>query len=609
MVKVLCILNGIGLWNATYPEDNEDETLISGLLGAINMFVKQTHSQIIRNIVLENAKWTFTTVHNMDNCFLVVQTPILSESDQLPYETKLIEKLVSEILQELTRRYPRDLFINFRSNLIIFNEIKEFANRKIKSYYELLRRRDYANPTWLAGFSESEKLFTTILTNDTIYILCNSKKDLEDYPDLLKFQASVESLGYSKNIINGILNFKELTAQTQINQSAIIFLVNNNWGESLAEFSGTIIDISSNKILQGPKPNSIAEKLVKYLHHSSPEQTKKTLARLNAVNKNTKDAINFEYLIADSQQTQTEFNCKLCNAIVKFNIDDENTYLTKVFHEKFLGIELSNYRIAHFAADEMHINNVLVSHLGSFHSYVDAYAIKLTAPELAISPRADFRIIQDSQNPLRTHSQIRSMLIFNMQSQWIFEVLCPPSLNSVELIKLLLDKVRESYKIYTEPPDYLSILVADKKFHLWMSNSTAICANFINEGLLDFFNPVAKRFLKEFIYEAELPVRRARINLALKFIDQHKVVNEDADAVLKLIFNDLFSSRIKIKYDNHISQIVERVSREFNLPKNVLEGLLQGEKTVLDLLNDGYIDRFRDLHDLIEFINRRNLLS
>ena len=73
---------------------------------------------------------------------------------------------------------------------------------------------------------------------------------------------------------------------------------------------------------------------------------------------------------------ETDFNCQLCNAKIKFRIDDENSYIEMISQNIFFGKEFFLYKVAHYYKNELHINNVFVDKTGRFYDQLSSSRLK-----------------------------------------------------------------------------------------------------------------------------------------------------------------------------------------------------------------------------------------
>ncbi len=82
------------------------------------------------------------------------------------------------------------------------------------------------------------------------------------------------------------------------------------------------------------------------------------------------------------------------------------------------------------------------------------------------------------------------------------------------------------------------------------------------------------------------------------------------DIILRLLTDDLFYSKIMIRYLDRLKEIIPKVIERFPVPKKVLEELLLGKATLISMLESqpDLIKQSRALIETLDFINRRKLL-
>jgi hypothetical protein len=79
--------------------------------------------------------------------------------------------------------------------------------------------------------------------------------------------------------------------------------------------------------------------------------------------------------------------------------------------------------------------------------------------------------------------------------------------------------------------------------------------------------------------------------------------------IQRLLSDDLLYSKTTTEYPDRISRIIERISSEYPLANEILEPLLRGETTLIELLENGYSNRVEDIFELVDYVNRRGLFG
>ena len=608
-IKILCIQNGVPLWSSAYPErENDQNSLISGFLSAINTFAKVMEGKIIKNMTIGDSLWTFVNVHGMDDFFITSEIDIMGEKEAKNYKIKLINSLVSEILDEFTKLFPKDFFeTNFR-NLSAYSSIQAFATKRIMAYYEILERYEKHDVKWLADFGGSEKLFTATMENEPIFVTGKNLEKACPSDDLTKLQATIEFVS-GHPIERGYISDSELQNKGTGLSNGLYCMSLGSLGQ-IIDKSYAIVDLDAKLIINGPTPNSTAIRVVDLLRNYSPgsRQSIDVSAPFSA---DEKEIADLTRLISDKQPLQTEVKCKLCGELIRFNIDDATSYLNKKAHQTFFGMDLVTYRIAHLSSNQMHVNSVLVDNKGFVHGLIEAYAIPLdeqpkkndgtSVPELTR--------ISDNEQPLRQHQVLETSFLFNMKNLTFIELICPISIKSMEIGKIILEKMQEILLIYTTPPEVTSVTVADKKYDVWISGPKMIATNFRKRDQFEIFDLLFKKVLDLNYNEKEWLSKRERLNLMLRFVETTKISKQDVPIMLRILSDDLIYTSIQLKYPDQIPRIVDRISKEFLIAKDVLEPLLTGKITIIELFRKGYLNRTREMIQLVDFINRRNILA
>ncbi len=308
---------------------------------------------------------------------------------------------------------------------------------------------------------------------------------------------------------------------------------------------------------------------------------------------------------------QTEFKCGLCDKLIQFNISDETTYFSKTAHPVFFGAELSTYKVGHYDQDEVHVNSALVDTKGVLYEVIDAYSVK--AKELirqqGLGPKTPIYLLKDGHPPLATHKYIERMVILDKTKPWVMEVIGASPDDALPLGLQIISKTEEFEEIYNKNNGTLSMILNEKEFQVWNSGPIIVSACFKNDKISEIFNEIATYLSHIPLKGEEWLIKRDRINVALQIFENAIVVKDDIPLLQRIISDDLLDIKLKIKYKDHIPQIIERLGREFVLAKEVLNPLLRGEITILQLLEKNFNNRFRELLSLVDFINRRNLVS
>ncbi len=352
-----------------------------------------------------------------------------------------------------------------------------------------------------------------------------------------------------------------------------------------------------------------------------------TISIFKGIKDFTKEKINTFNLLLDRYQVRaeqtntaltqnpacfkTEFKCGLCDKMIQFDICDNTTFFSKTIHQVFFGAELSTYKVGHYEQDEVHVNSALVDKKGVLYEVIDSYSVK--AKELlkqqGLGQKLPIYLLEDGHPPITTHRYIERMVILDKTQPWVMEVVGASPDDAQPLGLQIINKTREFEEIYTKNTGTLSVVLNDKEFHIWNSGAVIVSACFKDVKIVDVFSEIASYLTRISSRGEEWLNKRDRINVALQIFANSTVTKDDLPLLQRIISDDLLDVKLKIKYVDQIPRIIERLGREFILAKEVLNPLLRGQVTILGLLEQKYNSKFRELLSLVDFVNRRNLVS
>lgn len=606
-LQLICIYSGLPLWISCYPPTSKDkDTLISGFLSAINIFAKQTSGKNISSMTLGNYLWSFTTLFDIDDFFIASQIDLSGDSDEKNYKIKLNEELIFDVYTEFAKQYPKEFFQSYMPEIASFIEFQKYVDSKIVEFNGILTRYEKRDKKWLAEFGNSDKLFTAVMNRTPIVISYENIEELRQSDEFQKVQATFESIMGApiRQIDNLQLDFLAMDSQ---DLSGRLFLMDSRNLTKIYSRPFAIVDYSTKNVIKGPDANPIAKKITGYLRKSSQSESANSSLILNKfINKNATELDNF---LNENEVLFTEFQCKLCPSVIKFHINDESSFMSRKDHQVFFGMELTTYKVAHYLNEKMHVNSVLVDHRGIFHGLVEGFVFDINDySRNEPVKRTQITSLTPDDHPIPDHLLIDSMFVIHREKLWIMDLIRPPRINSIELGQLILEKLQELSRVYSKPPDSSSFYIADKKYYFWFSNPILIVACFKHEEIFEIMDLVIKKLLAQKYQDNEWSIKRDRLNLALQYIEKVPLMNSNVPVIFKILFDDLIYTYIQTKYPDQIPRIVERLSKEFSLARQVLEGLLKNNLRVIDLLKNGFLKNARDLVDLMDFINRRNIL-
>ncbi|HME50735.1 MAG TPA: hypothetical protein VKM55_00830 [Candidatus Lokiarchaeia archaeon] len=612
-IKIICLFDGIPLWSAAYPEIPEEQnSLLSGFLSAINTFAKMTEGTHIKNMTIGNYLWTFVNVHGLDDLFIVSEIELTGDPSSKTFKISILERLVSELLTQFSSLYPKEFFTDSSiRHVSAYKKIQEISEKRVKEYHQILERYESSDVQWLAGFNDSDRIFTALLNNAMICITGIIIDDMNLPDEFIKFQATIEYV--SGHPFEKVIHVE--TSQLRENDFSklenAIYLIDDEIIEPSFDDSILIIDLTKQNVISGPESDAVAKRVVQSLKTLPPgeEQARSLIQQLNT--RANEKYHEFEQLITNQQNNNTEINCRICDTAMQFNTGDSSSYVSKKAHGTFFGMDLQSYRIAHFSTNQMHVNDILVDDKGAFHGIIDAYVISLnemSRKDIGIKI-GELSILTDGKSPIWQHKMIETMFILDTKMRWLMEIICPTSINSLEIGVLLLDKTSELLRIYSIPPTNSTVSVGDKQYNLWISGSTIIAIDFKECIGCDVFKQVISMILEQGSTSVEWLAKRERLNLVIKYAEISRITKSDVPIMMRIMTDDLIFSIIQVKFPDQIPRIVDRLSKEFAIAKDVLEPLLSGKTRIIDLLEGNYLKQATDLIELVDYINRRNIIK
>jgi hypothetical protein len=311
-------------------------------------------------------------------------------------------------------------------------------------------------------------------------------------------------------------------------------------------------------------------------------------------------------------QPNTEFFCKICKEPVVFNITDSSTFINKTPQKRFFGMQLTTYRVSHNKEQTRHINTVLVDHKGLFRGHVDAYTEEAQKETIPVRTK-EFSFIMDKEiQTITDDPNIGVFMVLNRNERWLMEII-NPGMNILELLRMVMQRYDEYEKIYGELAEIMKINVADKE--LYAINGKHLSAVIGYKGI----DPTAKSTIDAVItnlftkYEKEGKVpQKKTFNFLIKIIkNKQKYKEKDIEYITRLLTDDLLYTNIRTKYEDRIYRIITRVTKDFPIAETILIPLLTGKFSVIQLLNinEDVLERYDELLDMIDFINRRKIFD
>ncbi len=299
----------------------------------------------------------------------------------------------------------------------------------------------------------------------------------------------------------------------------------------------------------------------------------------------------------------TEFICKVCGKPIEFDISDDTTYISKTEHEDFFGMKLTTYRVAHDTDTERHYNSVVVDHVGLFRGHRDAYSEPIHPIDTS-TDRRYWVYHEDEISPEPTNG-IGLALLISRDQRWIVDIVCPSNLNASEIATLVLDRIEEATRVYSSVPQPMEANIADMHLDVWTSENRVLCVHFNMQNLLKSMEKIAP-LIVEGNGEDVIP-RRRLLNLIFHILEQDP--NLSPSMLSRIMNEDMLFAKVHTPYEDRIPSIVERTASRYPIAKEILGPILRGYMPIIEALEGKGCSRYKEVFELIDFINRRRVLS
>jgi hypothetical protein len=299
----------------------------------------------------------------------------------------------------------------------------------------------------------------------------------------------------------------------------------------------------------------------------------------------------------------TEFTCKVCGKPVEFDISDDTTYISKTEHEDFFGMKLTTYRVSHDIDTERHYNSVVVDHMGLFRGHRDAYSEPIHPIDTSTDQRY-WVYHEDEISPEPTNG-VGLALLISRDQRWVVDIVCPGKLNASEIATLVLDRVEEATRVYTSIPQPMETNIADMNLQIWISENRVLCVHFNRQKLLKSMKKIAP-LIVEGRGEVVIP-RRRLLNLIFHILEQDP--NLSPSMLSRIMNEDMLFAKVHTPYEDRIPSIVERAAVRYPVAKEILGPILRGYMPIIEALEGKACPKYKEVFELVDFINRRRVLS
>ena len=250
------------------------------------------------------------------------------------------------------------------------------------------------------------------------------------------------------------------------------------------------------------------------------------------------------------------------------------------------------YQVAHVEGNEMHLNTVIVDDAAEYLGHIDGYAVPLSeflSDGKVPVDEQNFVLGPESYKPLQTHAFLEMLLLMNTKNGRLLELLNPGSFNVAEINRLVSEKAKETMKIYRNVSASVLLNIADKNFRIWIAGDNILVANLRVNDFLLVFDPIAKQLVEKNF--DEIVERTEQLKTALKFLEKPQNSSDDLSTFSRLYSDDRLFSRIRVKYPENISRILDRLKNEFGNEIELLEPFLLGQMSLCELLVPDLITR------------------
>lgn len=520
----MCIKSGIPLWVSCYPPSSKDtDTLISGFLSAVNTFAQETSGNYISTMTVGNTLWSFTSLYHLEDFFLACKIDVSGFDDARKYKIKLNEQLVSEIVTTFQKYYPQKIFVNTAFDSTSFADFQSLVDTKIQEMVLILNRYEKRNKSWLAEFGHFDKLIMALLNHMAIVFTVDKIEHFYLSDELLTLQATLESfLGMPIKKIEYIAeNFEQLEEKAKLEK---IFLIESKYTQKIYSGPFTIVDMTSRTVIKGPDPNSNAMKI--------SEMVKK-----NSIQHKNVDEI--DLVLNNAPILDTEFPCRVCFRPIKFNIQDEKSYLNKKDNQLY-GQKLVNaYRVGHIVDGIMHVNVVLVDQRGIFCTITDGFALEVTDSKASNTSKSHLSLFGNEIIEVKPHYSLEGLAVLNVEKKWIMDIIRAAELHTPSFGSLFYDTWRESYIHDANPPDSGVLTLLNKKYHFWMAKPYIIVACIKQSEIVDIIDAFVKKIFMQNFKDNEWLEMQKRLNFALQSAGKGPLKNDSIANMYQILFNDI----------------------------------------------------------------------
>ncbi|MBN1330140.1 MAG: hypothetical protein JXA54_11760 [Candidatus Heimdallarchaeota archaeon] len=304
--------------------------------------------------------------------------------------------------------------------------------------------------------------------------------------------------------------------------------------------------------------------------------------------------------------------CKLCDAEMIFDVNDESSFLSKTEHQDFFGMRLSTYRVQHTVNGEKHINAFLIDHRNLFRGHVDAYKIPALKEEeqfLDFDDLNNYMLLEEEIYTPESNNVLTNFFIASLDG-WILEVVKIPKSKTEAILTSVFEKIEESKKIYEIIPQPLNVIIANLECIIWNEGRTYLIITFKNKDIVGKYNQLISQITTYIENNGIIPKKRI-FKILNEILQSTDFAEKNPDLILRLLSDNLYYSRIMTQYPERIDTIISKITKRFTFSENTLKDLLLGKFSLIELfeLQPELITECKEIIEILDFINRRKLLA
>ncbi|MHA2030219.1 MAG: hypothetical protein ACW99Q_12555, partial [Candidatus Kariarchaeaceae archaeon] len=253
-----------------------------------------------------------------------------------------------------------------------------------------------------------------------------------------------------------------------------------------------------------------------------------------------------------------------------------------------------------------HVNLVIVDSKGNLRGFSDSYIDGHVSTPTAI----EFRLLFNDDHTLKISSTFEFFMIISLADQWIIDIVSPRDIlpikiaqSTVKNLKLSDDKLIEEGILTKLTMDvgkktFQTFLIGDliAVFILKLEEKKVLVEDFINNLLLS----------KNFKELKRLDLKSLKILIQL--IDEYPYKHLKVEHVIRVFEEGSIENPMNINDSSIIPPLVKSVFNQKSYPDHLLIAIismLSGQKTLIDLIESGYVQDFQEILQIMDFIRSK----